>query len=361
MSHHFDTPTAKEDPRINICDFYLFNGNPGTTVMAMTVNPDAARLAPDTFRDEGIYAFRFDLNGDAREEVTFKVRFGAVSHAHGNEHEHVQTLQLRRATGAEALSGIAGELLLEGTSGQIVQKSGVRVYAGLAPDLFAGDAFAILHFMATFYKENRYDPDAFLNRKNYFDKRNVSVIVIEVPNQLIGKGTVHAWSTVSLYGHAPEVQVSRWGLPLVTHIFLGDIAQDGGKEDLREKFNRSVPADDIANFAPQIASFAQKMATTAGSAVHPAEYAKQIVGRLCPTTLVYELGTEAAFDQAGFNGRALADDVMDVILTLMTNRPTADGVAPDTSRIRTEFPYFGAPFTSAEQLDLKPPAKAAAT
>jgi hypothetical protein len=26
MSHHFDTPTAKEDPRINICDFYLFRG-----------------------------------------------------------------------------------------------------------------------------------------------------------------------------------------------------------------------------------------------------------------------------------------------------------------------------------------------
>jgi hypothetical protein len=26
MSHHFDTPTAKEDPRINVCEFYLFPG-----------------------------------------------------------------------------------------------------------------------------------------------------------------------------------------------------------------------------------------------------------------------------------------------------------------------------------------------
>ncbi len=26
MSHHFDTPTALEDPRINLCDFYLFRG-----------------------------------------------------------------------------------------------------------------------------------------------------------------------------------------------------------------------------------------------------------------------------------------------------------------------------------------------
>ena len=79
MSHHFDTPTVQKDPRINLCDFYLFRGRPGTTVMAMTVNPDAGISAPDTFHEEGLYAFRFDLNNDAREELTFKVRFGAVA------------------------------------------------------------------------------------------------------------------------------------------------------------------------------------------------------------------------------------------------------------------------------------------
>jgi hypothetical protein len=72
MSHHFDTPTAREDPRICVNDFYLFDGAAGTTVVAMTVNPDAGLSAPETFRDEGLYAFRFDLNGDAREELTFK-------------------------------------------------------------------------------------------------------------------------------------------------------------------------------------------------------------------------------------------------------------------------------------------------
>ena len=81
MSHHFDTPTAKEDPRINICDFYFFRGRPGTTVMALTVNPNAGVVAPDTFRDEGLYAFRFDTNRDLREDVTFKVQFGAPAHA----------------------------------------------------------------------------------------------------------------------------------------------------------------------------------------------------------------------------------------------------------------------------------------
>ena len=72
MSHHFDTATAREDPRINICDFYLFRGRPGSMVMAMTVNPDAGLSAPDTFREDALYAFRIDLNDDAREEVTFR-------------------------------------------------------------------------------------------------------------------------------------------------------------------------------------------------------------------------------------------------------------------------------------------------
>ena len=114
MSHHFDTPTAIEDPRINVCDFYLFRGRPGTTVMALTVNPNAGVGAPDTFRDEGLYAFRFDTNRDLREDVAFKVQFGAPAHADGGEHRHVQTFEVRRATGADALKGAVGELIISG-------------------------------------------------------------------------------------------------------------------------------------------------------------------------------------------------------------------------------------------------------
>ena len=121
MSHHFDTPTAREDPRINVNDMYLFPGAVGMTVMAMTVNPDAGVSAPETFRDEAIYAFRFDLNGDHREEVTFKVKFDDVTHANGDEHKHVQRFQIRRATGLAALRGNEGELIIEGQTGEVVR------------------------------------------------------------------------------------------------------------------------------------------------------------------------------------------------------------------------------------------------
>jgi len=84
--------------------------------MALTVNPDAGAGGLDTFREEGLYAFRFDLNDDAREEVTFKIRFGEVTHAAGYQHRHVQSFEVRRATGDLALRGAEGDLLVGGHS-----------------------------------------------------------------------------------------------------------------------------------------------------------------------------------------------------------------------------------------------------
>ncbi len=46
MSHHFGTPTGGNDPRLKLCDFYLFEGAAGLTVMAMPDNPGAVPGAP---------------------------------------------------------------------------------------------------------------------------------------------------------------------------------------------------------------------------------------------------------------------------------------------------------------------------
>jgi hypothetical protein len=216
--------------------------------------------------------------------------------------------------------------------------------------MFAGDAFALHTFLNAFYKEKRYDGAAFLHRQNFFAERNVTAIVLEVPTKTIGRGTVHAWATASLYGHAPEMQVSRWGLPLITHLFLND----PDHQEVKERFNRSVPSEDVALFSKAIADFAATMATYAGSAINPGEYGRQIALRLCPTTLPYELGTAAAFDFAGFNGRPLGDDVMDVMLTLASNKPLEDGAVPDRNRVRHEFPYVGEPYTKEEQQGVTP-------
>lgn len=147
---------------------------------------------------------------------------------------------------------------------------------------------------------------------------------------------------MSLYGHAPEVQVARWGLPLITHLFITDPA-------MQEEYNRAGPAADLERFGTQIAEVANRITEIAGSAADPSAYAQRLVDRLCPGVLPYQVGTDAGFDYAGFNGRALADDVMDVMLTLMADTALADGVAPNRDRISTEFPYFGRAHRIGEQ------------
>lgn len=346
MSHHFDTKLAREDPSLNLCDFYLFDGPAGKTVMAMTVNPDVGLSSPDTLHPEGLYAFRFDLNGDAREDVTFKFRFGQPRHGDGSEHTHIQPFVVRRATGDDALRGDAGKSLVESETGSIATNSDLRAYVGIAPDLFAANA-GFRPFMTAFYQDQRCDRDSLLHQQNPFAGRNITAIVLEVPSALIGKGKISAWATISLFGHAPEVQVSRWGLPMVTHLFLSD-------QEAKEQFNASVPSEDRERFAKSIADVAEKMTTYADSAADPAEYGKLIAARLCPDTLPYELGTSAAFEVASFNGRALGDDALDVMLTLVTNTPIVDGLAPDRGRIRKDFPYYGAPYTAEEQVGVTP-------
>jgi hypothetical protein len=284
-----------------------------------------------------------------REEVTFRFRFGEPRHGDGNEHTHIQPFVVRRATGDDALRGDAGESLLEGETGSVATGSDLRAYVGIAPELFAANA-GFRPFMTAFHQDRRFAADALLQQPNPFAKRNVTALVLEVPSELIGKGKISAWATISLFGHAPEVQVSRWGLPMVTHLFL----DDPNDTELKERFNASVPSEDAERFAQPIADVAEKMTTYAGSAVNPHEYGKLIAARLSPDTLPYLLGTSAAFEVARFNGRALGDDALDVMLTLAANTPLVDGLAPDRGRIREDFPYYGVPYTAEEQIGVRP-------
>ena len=121
--------------------------------------------ALDAFRDEGLYALRFDLNGDAVEELAFKVRFGAVEHAAGDERHHLQSFQVLRTTGAHAVKGVEGAVIASGLTGAPVTGDGVKAFAGLAPNLFAGDAQALGKFRTALAKEKRFATEVWENRK----------------------------------------------------------------------------------------------------------------------------------------------------------------------------------------------------
>ena len=112
-----------------------------------------------------------------------------------------QTFAVRRATGADALKGCRGRthhFREYGTRGE--SGSGLPGVRGLAPDLFASDGAGFGAFRKALWSENRFAPEAFQNRQNFFGGKNVTAIVLEVPSSLIGRGVVHAWATASLYG-----------------------------------------------------------------------------------------------------------------------------------------------------------------
>lgn len=54
MSHHLDSPIARQDIRLDITDLYVFHG---------------ALPAPG-YHPEGMYEFKIDLNSDAIEHLT---------------------------------------------------------------------------------------------------------------------------------------------------------------------------------------------------------------------------------------------------------------------------------------------------
>jgi hypothetical protein len=332
VSHHFDTPTGREDPRLNLSDVYLFAGSAESTVMAMTVNPAATPATMAPFRDEAIYAFHFDTGPNGREDVSFAVGFTDVPAGGCDEATaHVQAFEVHRVVDAGA--GSPAAVVISGTTGQCGDDDGVRAFAGVVHDAFAGDAAALNAFKDAFSRGD-YRPDSFDNGVNSFHDRTIAAIVLEVPNDLISATPhVQMWATVSLHGHAPDQQVARWGLPLFTHIFLQD-------DELREQFNRSTPAYDDAAFVSSTMDTVARYVTASGTATDPHAYARRVAARFGSLNLPYELGSAASFDFVGFNGRALSDNVMDVMLTVLVNAPLGTGIRPDPARFTSEFPYL---------------------
>jgi hypothetical protein len=68
VSHHFDSPTAIADGRINLCDLFVFPGAPGTTTLILTVNPDAGRSSATTFRPDAAARLAGLADPDAHAE-----------------------------------------------------------------------------------------------------------------------------------------------------------------------------------------------------------------------------------------------------------------------------------------------------
>jgi hypothetical protein len=126
MSHHLDSPIARQDIPLDITDLYLFRGEIGTVFIINVCHSIAGEIPVPGYHPEGMYEFKVDLNGDAVEDLTYRVTFDERDSA------GKQRFVLRRITGSEATDPHApGTVVTQGTTGQTANaKSGLRLWAG---------------------------------------------------------------------------------------------------------------------------------------------------------------------------------------------------------------------------------------
>jgi hypothetical protein len=353
MGHHFDSPTSLEDPRIDPTDFFIFPGTGGdSTVFVLNVNPDAGINVAAQFRPEALYEIRIAFAGDRNSDVTEELALQAMFGPAGPSNEQAMTISVARGAGAAATA--PGNTVGQGvTEGVLPLTCGGRAWAGHASDPFTANFFGHSAFIGKLMGEGVFQPEVFTDTSlheghpaNSFTERNVLSLVFEVPNTLLDQSTsLEAWAVVSLYGHAPTIQVARMGHPVI--VFYFGAAKDPGKLT----WLQGHPRDDRAVFGEHAAGFVAKAAAAAGRTADPAGYGRLVADLFLPDVLSYQLGTTASYGMAGRNGRALTDDVLDVQLSTLTNAPVNVGI-DNLRRVRGEFPYVGEPWPTSHSESL---------
>ena len=336
MSHHLDTPLAAQTGQLLIDDLYVFPGE-DSTVFVMDVNSTVNGLHSEPgFHPEARYEFRVHFDGAAFETLTYRVSFGEADAA-GR-----QSLRLDVLTGEAARGdGAAGDLVLEGRTGETASAGGARIWAGRIADSFYIDLSllaiideAVAHGTAPDLSGWR--PEA---AKNSFANTTVQSIVLEISHAgpLLRPGArTGVWCATKLATDAGGWrQVNRAGHPMMWPIFWPtDI-------EFTNPANTRHPSEDVAAAGKYIGDQITAVVAATGTAGDPEAYGQAVARELFPDVLPYVVGTAAVYGFTGFNGRTQADNAPEAMLSLVTSMAVQSGLTPavTSSQRAGAFPY----------------------
>jgi hypothetical protein len=339
MSHHLDSPLARQDPRLDITDLYVFRGERGTVLITNHSHSLAGTDIVRGLHPEGRYEFKVDASGDAVEELTYRFVFDARDDL-GN-----QSYRLFRLSGSDAAQPAAqGVVIGHGYTGKSIELTGGgRAWVGEAGDPFwieptvlhaVGNAF---HDGTTIDLADWTPTDA----TNLFAGHTVYSIVLELPDEELlavepDSRSVGVWALASLATDAGGWRpINRAGLPMIHPLFTQL------DEDLGDQLNTNVPANDRRLHAQRIAEMVAGVVRANGTAEDPNAYAQSVVEQILPNILPYRIGTAAFYGFSGWNGRSLVDNAPDVMFSFAANTPVILGLGRQsvTSKPSPIFPY----------------------
>jgi len=291
-SSHREAPAISQDPAADNTDTYMFRSpdNPNTITLVANYYPyEGPAGGPNFYRfgDSVLYQFHVDNNGDAQDDITYQFRFktailnpntflyntGPLTSLNSSNWTLRQTytvVRIQHGKSTLLASGLQTPPSNVGThsipdyatlrNAAIYSLSGgIHVFAGQRADPFFADVGSIFDLLTI----RGGIPAGFsLGGKNTFAGQNVQTIALEVPiNQLTAcqcmpgahdDPVVGFWASASRKALSVDdnnsqgddlswVQVSRLGLPLINEVVI--------PMSLKDKFNATQPANDVANFA----------------------------------------------------------------------------------------------------------------
>lgn len=345
---HLDAPGPSSpggDARFDINDLYVFEGRRSSnTVLAATVNPLATGDSTFLPGKDGAYFLRVDKNGDAVEDITYSVSFIDKWRGDG------QYVVVRRATGKSARSDKpTGSLIGFGsTEREIKLRGGGKLFAGLRSDPFF---FDLGGFLGTVEGANN---GRMLNdgmESDFFEELNTLAIVVELEDRDLGRN-IGVWATTARRDGRSWSQVDRMGRPAINTVVNSSGPLVQSDRNAKNVFNQSRPKNDVANFTSATVRALQIFSSLDPEGAYSDAEASALAGVLLPDVITYDTATKAV---GPLNGRALADDVIDVELRIVTGGDpldlfprdadggiNTDGIGPHDD-YQTRFPYLGEP------------------
>jgi hypothetical protein len=342
MSHHLDSPIARQDIRLDITDLYVFRGETGTVFAINVCHSIFGPIPAPGYHPEGMYEFKIDLNGDAIEELTYRFNFSE------RDTDGKQKYTVRRITGADATNPHAeGTVVAQGVTGEIVKTAtGVRVWAGKAGDPFWIEP-DVLHAVGHAFQDGTtinlsgWDPS---RAKNLFAGHTVHSMVLEVPDEEVladagGRHRIGVWAVSTLATDAGGWRsINRVGLPMIHPLFTQF------NEDLGNRLNAGTPSEDLTTHGKTVAQAIAGVVAANGTVEDARAYGEKVARRFCPNILPYSVGTAASFGFLEWNGRSLTDNAPDVMFSIAANAPVHLGIGKEsvTSKPSKTFPYVPA-------------------